>query len=752
MPAGTYLNASVGSYRLVDFLGAGGMGEVYRGIDTRLGRVVAIKVLSTSGQGGTLLERFKNEARIQSTLRHPNVVTLFDFLELGGQPCIVMEYVDGETIDGRIRRCGPIDAALALELFAAIAEAVGYLHDRGIIHRDLKASNIKLTDTNQVKLLDFGLARAGSSPKLTATGHVVGTLEYMAPEQLAQQSADQRTDIWSLGVLLYEMVTGRMPFATTSAGDLIRRIATAEFPPASSVQPGLPRPIDALIAACLRQDPDDRVQSVSRLLGMVRTLLARLRRDQIVSGPVLTLTDRKPATWRGWVLAVFGSQQAVLVAVVVGAFGLLATIGLAVTNAAGRDHASDTDTTVVAAPPGPPALAHCGLAPGGTDPDTRRTVTIDVAGGWAEVRCGTEVIGRTPFAVAATIGVPVVLRLTRAGFDDEPVEFTPTSNTTGVQFTMTPSTTDESPEGPDPSRGWALVASWSLPWFGRRRRAPAPAVKATNTDLAALGGPAEISVNLLSDIGCVRDTNEDAIGACRPEDPAERDRAGVLLVVADGMGGHSAGEVASRLAVETLIDHYALDNGDPQAALVKAVRLANQNIRTAARADATRVGMGTTCTALVVRQGWAYCAHVGDSRLYLIRDGNALQMTEDHSAVYDLVKRGVIDREDARAHPDRNVIVRALGSRADLEVSAWAQPLFVRSGDRFLVSSDGLHDLVSDDEIAATATLMPAEACRALIEAARGRGGHDNISVGILTVTHQLNGLSAGPSGPREAA
>ena len=727
--------STIGPYTIVSAIGAGGMGEVYRGIDSNLGRVVAIKVLATAGQSGNLLERFRNEAKIQATLHHPNIVALYDFLELGGRPCIVMEYVDGETIDGRLRRTGPLDATEALAIFEAIAGAVGYLHDRGIVHRDLKAGNIKLAEGNQVKLLDFGLARGAGSPKLTATGHIVGTLEYMAPEQLAQQPADERTDIWALGVILYEMVTGRLPFASTSVGDLMRRIATAEFPPASSVVASVPRGVDAVIAACLKGEPADRVPTVGRLIGMIKTLLARLRRESLPEGPVKIV--RTPATNRlvSGAARLLGSHQAVLAAVVLGGFGILATIGLALTRP------SPAPEGPVPPPPPPPmSVADCGLATG-TMTDNTRSITIDVPGGWADVRCGTLVIGRTPVVITTTVGVPVNLQLIREGFADEPALFTPTSNTTAVQFDMSPAPgpTDSAPR--DRGALFALFAWLPFSLF-RRKSPPAPApstTKATNADMPAITGATTlITVNVLSDIGCVRDSNEDAIGSCRPVDDAERERAGVLLVVADGMGGHSAGEVASRLAVETVIENYALDNGDPQAALARSIRLANRAIHDAAKTDRGRAGMGTTCTALVVRQGWAYCSHVGDSRLYLVRDGAALQMTEDHSAVYDLVKRGVIDREAARAHPDRNVIVRALGSRPDVDVSTWAQPLYVRSGDRFLISSDGLHDLVSDEEIAGIVLeSAPDEACRRLIEVARGRGGHDNISAGILAVSSE---------------
>jgi protein phosphatase len=165
------------------------------------------------------------------------------------------------------------------------------------------------------------------------------------------------------------------------------------------------------------------------------------------------------------------------------------------------------------------------------------------------------------------------------------------------------------------------------------------------------------------------------------------------------------------------------------------VQHANRVIVDAGGSDQRLRGMGTTCTALVLRHGLAYCAHVGDSRLYLVRDGEIFLMTEDHSAVMHLVKSGAISPAEARHHPDKNVIVRALGGRPKVEVSAWPKPLGVRPGDRFVLCSDGLYDLVEDIEIRGAAlSYMPQVACERLVALARERGGPDNISVGILAM------------------
>src|ERR671926_1725415 len=179
-------NQSIGEYRIVDFIGAGGMGEVYRALHSKIGRGAAVKVLTQTSQASDFAERFSNEARIQAALQHPNIATLYDFCEVGGQPCIIMEYVDGQTISERIAAYrAAYGAALPLSetvyIFARVVEAIDYIHCHGVIHRDIKSNNIKVSSTGQVKLLDFGIAKGNMSPGLTETGSVVGTLEYISP-------------------------------------------------------------------------------------------------------------------------------------------------------------------------------------------------------------------------------------------------------------------------------------------------------------------------------------------------------------------------------------------------------------------------------------------------------------------------------------------------------------------------------------------------------------------------------------------
>lgn len=271
--------------------------------------------------------------------------------------------------------------------------------------------------------------------------------------------------------------------------------------------------------------------------------------------------------------------------------------------------------------------------------------------------------------------------------------------------------------------------------FKKNKKSKKEKESVKETVALAQPGKFDVVASMLSDVGCVRELNEDSGTYIQPDDPELQASKGLLILVADGMGGHSAGEVASRLAVDVITRVYYEDSGDPLSALKKAFREANREIHNAAEKDESRAGMGTTCTALVLQNGTAISAHVGDSRLYLVREGAIYLMTEDHSAVMEMVKAGLITLEQARHHPEKNVILRAMGSHAEVEVTTWQEPFPVRAGDRFLLCSDGLYDLVEDEEIKGIVMLSaPPTACESLIALAKERGGHDNITVGIVSL------------------
>jgi eukaryotic-like serine/threonine-protein kinase len=263
----------LGPYEIQQTLGRGGMGEVYRAKDGRLDRVVAIKVLH-SGVCASEQERqrFEREARAVSRLSHPHICVVYDVGRENGIDYLVMEYLEGETLTERLERSA-IPVRLALEYSAQIADALALAHRQGVVHRDLKPGNIMITKSG-VKLLDFGLAKlhqaaAGGEPNslltkplaLTVEGTVVGTLQHMSPEQAEGKEADARSDIFSLGTLIYEMVTGKKAFDGGSAASVLAKILETDPPPVSTLQPVAPAALDRLVTNCLAKEPDDRWQT-----------------------------------------------------------------------------------------------------------------------------------------------------------------------------------------------------------------------------------------------------------------------------------------------------------------------------------------------------------------------------------------------------------------------------------------------------------------------------------------------------------
>ena len=278
--AGTKL----GPYEVRRAIGAGGMGEVYRARDTRLERTVAVKVLpSHLASSPESRQRFEREAKTISQLSHPHICALYDVGREGETEYLVMELLEGETLSERLAR-GPLPLEQTLRYGAEMADALDKAHRQGIVHRDLKPANVMLTKSG-VKLLDFGLAKAFEPPTakgsltelptkaaLTQEGTILGTFQYMAPEQLEGKDADSRTDIFALGATLYEMATGKKAFAASSQASLITAIMSTDPAPISSLQPMSPAVLDRVVRTCLAKDPEDRWQSaadVKRELGWI---------------------------------------------------------------------------------------------------------------------------------------------------------------------------------------------------------------------------------------------------------------------------------------------------------------------------------------------------------------------------------------------------------------------------------------------------------------------------------------------------
>ncbi len=245
---------------------------------------------------------------------------------------------------------------------------------------------------------------------------------------------------------------------------------------------------------------------------------------------------------------------------------------------------------------------------------------------------------------------------------------------------------------------------------------------------------AGVEVAGMSDVGCQRQTNEDRYGYWEPSSDAEFEGKGRLAVVADGMGGHEGGQDASRIAVDAIQQLYATSRGDdPQALLTAAFHEAHARIHQFAAKHPELQGMGTTATAIVLRANRLYYCHIGDSRLYLVRGGRITRLTRDHSYVGSLVENGFITSEEAETHPQRHILMAALGAGQEFSPESPEHPIPLESGDVLLLCTDGLWGLVADEELAQTvAGMRPAEACRALIGLAKERGGHDNITVQVL--------------------
>ena len=269
----------LGPYEILDAIGAGGMGEVYRANDTRLSRTVAIKILSSHlSDDPTARQRFEREARAVSSLTHPHICALYDVGHEDGRDFLVMEYLEGETLADRIEK-GALPTDETLRYAIQIADALEQAHRHGVIHRDLKPGNVMLTKDG-AKLLDFGLAKAAlpmradstltASPTLTtpltAAGTIVGTFQYMSPEQLEGKEADARSDIFAFGVLLHEMATGRKAFEGQTQASLIASILKDQPSPISTLQPMAPPALDRLVGTCVAKDPDERRQSMHDVL------------------------------------------------------------------------------------------------------------------------------------------------------------------------------------------------------------------------------------------------------------------------------------------------------------------------------------------------------------------------------------------------------------------------------------------------------------------------------------------------------
>ena len=278
------IGKTISHYRIIEKLGEGGMGVVYKAEDTRLERMVALKFLSPHILGDKNdRTRFIHEAKAAASLNHPNICTVHAIEEVDGDLFIAMELVDGEDLRTRLR-AGVLDVDDALSIASQVADGLAVAHSAGIVHRDIKPANIMLTPDGLVKIMDFGLARAPGGAQLTVTGTTVGTVAYMSPEQARGRAVDHRTDLWSLGVMLYEMVTGGRPFKGDHDQAIIYSILNDEPPPVSKSRPDASAELDSVVRALLAKSPSGRCESAEEVAADLRRLTAAS------SAPTVTLT------------------------------------------------------------------------------------------------------------------------------------------------------------------------------------------------------------------------------------------------------------------------------------------------------------------------------------------------------------------------------------------------------------------------------------------------------------------------------
>ena len=281
---------SISRYRILEKLGAGGMGEVYLAEDTKLGRKVALKLLDEGlTQNRDRLNRFDQEAYAASALNHPNILTIYEMGDEGGRHFIATEFIDGVTLRKRLVS-SPIDLSEVLDIAIQIAAALEEAHAAGIVHRDIKPENVMIRRNGHVKVLDFGLAKLTERPVSdqpdteavtralvqTDVGVVLGTSQYMSPEQARGKPIDARTDIWSLGVVLYEMTSGRAPFSGETKTDVIVAIAKSDPVPLARFAPNMPAELEWIVMKALRKNVDERYQTIKEFESDLKKLKQRL--------------------------------------------------------------------------------------------------------------------------------------------------------------------------------------------------------------------------------------------------------------------------------------------------------------------------------------------------------------------------------------------------------------------------------------------------------------------------------------------
>ncbi len=476
-------NETIGEYRVVRFLGEGGMGEVYQGVHAKLNRAAAIKVLNrTTSADASFTERFFNEAQLQASLHHPNIAALYDFSEIGGQLFIFMEFVDGESLEDLVaRRAFTVEDAL--KTFAAVCEAIAFIHRNGIVHRDIKSQNIKLTAGGAVKLLDFGIAKSAASHNLTQVGGVVGTPHYLPPEQLEGKPANEQTDVWALGVLLYEMLTGKLPFESETLGSLCHQITTAKFAAREELNPAVSKDVSRIVARCLKKNTSERYSSADEILADVRAVLNGEKRaatslgktfgffskgeskTRVQSGAFENSLDEFSNAQSGGYssgenysdnsssygaandYAASGEQKNKLpVALIAGVSAvavvvLFSFLGIGIWAVGGKNEnviGGDNSTKMFVGNKSLQSNQAAVVSSAASVGSAPRRVKVDVDEGHAEVVRDGGTVGTTPFDLETKDGEKIDLTLRREGFQDKNVRLEITSGKQAYTFSLKP--------------------------------------------------------------------------------------------------------------------------------------------------------------------------------------------------------------------------------------------------------------------------------------------------------------------------
>jgi beta-lactam-binding protein with PASTA domain/predicted Ser/Thr protein kinase len=408
-----------GRYRVLRRLGSGGMADVYCAEDQQLGRRVALKLLYRRlAEDQQFVERFRREASSAAGLQHPNVVGIFDRGEWDGTYYIAMEFIPGRTLKDVIRERGPAPPEAAVDIVLQILRAARYAHQRGIVHRDIKPHNVLIDEDGRVKVTDFGIARAGASD-MTETGSVMGTAQYLSPEQAQGRPVDARSDLYSIGIVLYELLTGRVPFDADSPVTVaLKQVSEAPVPP-SELNPAIPPALESVVLRAMEKDPARRFANADEFIdALLSRKVEELPPPPPPVGPVEEIVeeeDRRARRWWLWLLILLA-----LAAIAFGLYSLLRPEQVEVPNVIGRNSATASQilqnrgfevrqNTIQSADVPRDRVAGQSPRPGELA-DKGSTVTINVSGGPGEV------------AVPDVVGLPrgkAVDQLRSAGLDSK---------------------------------------------------------------------------------------------------------------------------------------------------------------------------------------------------------------------------------------------------------------------------------------------------------------------------------------------